>query len=167
MATLVTFFSAGGKTANVAKEFASRIGADVFEIVPQEPYTSADIKWTNPVARCNREQIAGKEVPVNGKIEDFDKYDTIYIGFPIWYGQAPRVIHTFGKGYDWSGKAVHAFATSGGSGIGKTAEKLKPSLAGVQKKEGGKKNGFSRPPQTVFRVLRHPARFGSTAGRPS
>ena len=131
MATLLTYFSAEGTTAKVAKDFAERIGADVFEIVPQEPYTAADIKWTNPLARCNREQIAGKEVPVSGKIEDFDKYDTVYIGFPIWYGQAPRVVHTFAKGYDWTGKTVHAFATSGGSGIGKTAEKLKPSLAGV------------------------------------
>ena len=131
MATLVTFFSAEGTTAKVAKDFADRIGADVFEIVPQEPYTAADIRWTNPLARCNREQITGKDVPVSGKIEEFDKYDTVYIGFPIWYGQAPRVVHTFGKEYDWTGKAVHAFATSGGSGIGKTAEKLKPSLSGA------------------------------------
>ncbi len=131
MATLVTYFSAEGTTAKVAKAFADRIGADLFEIVPKELYTAADIKWTNPLARCNREQIAGKDVPVSGKIEDFGKYDTVYIGFPIWYGQAPRVVHTFGKGYDWTGKAVHVFATSGGSGIGKTAEKLQPSLPGV------------------------------------
>ncbi len=131
MATLVTYFSAEGNTAKVAKEFAEKIGADIFEIIPVEPYTMADIKWTNPVARCNREQLTGKDVPVRGKIEGFENYDTIYIGFPIWYGQAPRVVHTFGKGYDWSGKTVHVFATSGGSGIGKTAEKLRPSLPGV------------------------------------
>ena len=128
MATLVTFFSAEGNTAKLAKEFAARIGADVFEIVPKEPYTKADINYLNPVSRCNREQIGGKDVPVEGKIENFDKYDTVYVGFPIWYGQAPRVIHTFAQGYDWAGKTVHAFATSGGSGIGKTAEKLSPSL---------------------------------------
>lgn len=128
MATLVTFFSAEGNTAKLAKEFATRIGADVFEIVPKEPYTKADINYLNPVSRCNREQIGGKDVPVEGKIENFDKYDTVYVGFPIWYGQAPRVVHTFAKGYDWAGKTVHAFATSGGSGIGKTAEKLSPSL---------------------------------------
>ena len=131
MPTLVTYFSAEGTTAKVAEEFAQRIGADVFEIVPEQPYTAADIKWTNPLARCNREQIGGKDVPVSGDIQDFDKYDTVYIGFPIWYGQAPRVVHTFGKGYDWTGKTVHAFATSGGSGIGKTAEKLAPSLSGA------------------------------------
>ncbi len=128
MATLVTFFSAEGNTAKLAKEFAARIGADVFEIVPKEPYTKADINYLNPVSRCNREQIGGKDVPVEGVIDNFDKYDTVYIGFPIWYGQAPRVIHTFAQGYDWAGKTVHAFATSGGSGIGKTAEKLSPSL---------------------------------------
>ena len=128
MATLVTFFSAEGNTAKLAKEFAARIGADVFEIVPKEHYTKADINYLNPISRCNREQIGGKDVPVEGVIDNFDKYDTVYVGFPIWYGQAPRVIHTFAQGYDWAGKTVHAFATSGGSGIGKTAEKLSPSL---------------------------------------
>ncbi len=131
MATLVTFFSAEGTTAKVAKEFAERIGADLYEIVPCEPYTKADINYMNPLSRCNREQMGGKDVPVNGTIEHFEEYDTVYIGFPIWYGQAPRVIHTFAQGYDWSGKNVHAFATSGGSGIGKTAEKLSPSLKGA------------------------------------
>ena len=131
MATLVTFFSAGGATAKVAKEYAEKIGADVFEIVPEKPYTKADINYLNPVSRCNREQMGGKDVPVAGRIENFDQYDTVYIGFPIWYGQAPRVIHTFAQGYDWSGKAVHLFATSAASGIGKTVEKLSPSLKGV------------------------------------
>ena len=128
MATLVAYFSAEGNTAKLAKEFAARTGADVFEIVPKEPYTKADINYLNPVSRCNREQIGGKDVPVEGVIDNFDKYDTVYVGFPIWDGQAPRVIHTFAQGYDWAGKTVHAFATSGGSGIGKTAEKLSPSL---------------------------------------
>ena len=131
MSTLVTFFSAEGTTAKVAKEFAEKIGADLFEIVPVEPYTEADIKWTNPIARCNREQMAGKDVPVAGKIENFEQYDTVYIGFPIWYGQAPRVVYTFCKGYDFTGKNVKAFATSGGSGIGKTAEKLTPYVNGA------------------------------------
>lgn len=130
MKTLVTYFSAEGTTAKVAKELAEKIEADIFEIVPAEPYSKADIRWVNPLARCNREQLGNKEVPVSGKIDGFEKYDTVYIGFPIWYGQAPRVVHTFCKGYDWSGKNIHIFATSGGSGIGKTAEKLAPSVAG-------------------------------------
>ena len=132
MSTLVTFFSAEGTTAKVAKEFAEKTGADLFEIVPGQPYTAADIKWTNPLARCNREQVAGKDVPVAGKIENFEHYDTVYIGFPIWYGQAPRVVYTFCKDYDWTGKTVKAFATSGGSGIGKTADKLIPYVEGAR-----------------------------------
>lgn len=131
MATLVTYFSAEGRTARVAKDFAEKIGADIFEIVPEAPYTAADIKWTNPFARCNREQMGDKDVPIKETIQNFEKYDTVYIGFPIWYGQAPRVVHTFGKDYNWTGKVVHAFATSGGSGIGKTAEKLASSLQGA------------------------------------
>ncbi len=131
MKTLVAFFSAQGTTAKVAREYALKIGADVFEIVPKEPYTKSDINYINPVSRCNREQIGGKDVPVEGRIENFGEYDNVYIGFPIWYGQAPRVIHTFAASYDWSNKTVHAFATSGGSGIGKTAEKLAPSLKGA------------------------------------
>lgn len=132
MKTLVAYFSAEGTTAKVAKEFADNRGATLFEIVPKEIYTKADINWKNPLSRCNKEQLGSKEVPVSGRIMDFDSYDTIYIGFPIWYGQAPRVIHTFCKDYDWSQKTVHLFATSGGSGIGKTAEKLSPSLRSVK-----------------------------------
>ncbi len=131
MSTLVTYCSAEGNTARIAKEFAASISADIFEIVPKEPYTAADINWKNPLSRCNREQFGGKEVPVEGTIAEFDKYDTIYIGFPIWYGAAPRVIYTFCKGYDFKGKKVYAFATSGGSGIGKTAEKLAPYVEGA------------------------------------
>ena len=131
MSTLVTYFSAEGTTARVAKEFAEKTGADIFEIVPEVPYTAADIRWTNPLARCNREQIGNKDVPVAGRVENFEQYDTVYIGFPIWYGAAPKVVNTFCKGYDWTGKNVHAFATSGGSGIGKTADKLKPYVNGA------------------------------------
>ncbi len=131
MNKLVAYFSAEGHTAQVAKEFAERIGADLFEIVPEKPYTTADIRWMNPIARCNREQFSGKDVPVATHVENFVQYDTIYLGFPIWYGAAPKVVYSFCKGYDWSGKMVHAFATSGGSGIGKTAEKLMPYVGGA------------------------------------
>ena len=131
MSTLVTYFSAEGNTARVAKEFADEIGADIFEIVPETPYTDADIKWTNPLARCNREKIGKKDVPVSGSVENFSQYDVVYVGFPIWYAAAPNVVNTFCKGYDWSGKKVYAFATSGGSGIGKTAAKLEPYVKGA------------------------------------
>jgi len=131
MNTLVTFFSAGGTTKKVAEEFAKNIRADVFEIVPKEPYTKADINYLNPLSRCNREQIRKKDVPVEGQVQDFGKYDTVYVGFPIWYAAAPRVVYSFCKGYNWEGKKVYAFATSGGSGIGKTAEKLKEYVKGA------------------------------------
>ena len=131
MSTLVAYFSAQGTTARVARELADAIGADLYEIQPEQPYTAADIKWTNPVSRCNKEKFGKKDVPVKGRVENFASYDKVLIGFPIWYGAAPNVVNTFCKGYDWSGKQVYAFATSGGSGIGKTAEKLMPYLNGA------------------------------------
>ena len=133
MKALVVYFSVGGRTRKVAAALAKRVDAAVFEIKPVEPYTDADIKWMNPVARCNKEKIGKKDVPVQGTVEDFDSYDTVFIGFPIWYYGAPNVINTFCKGYNWTGKKVYAFATSGGSGIGKTAEKLAPYLEGAEK----------------------------------
>ena len=129
--TLIAYFSAGGTTARVARDLAASIGADLFEIRPQVPYSAADIKWTNPLARCNREKLGKKDVPVSGRVEGFDRYDTVLVGFPIWYGCQPNVVNTFCQGYDWTGKKVYAFATSGGSGIGKTAEKLKPYVRGA------------------------------------
>ncbi len=126
MKALVVYFSASGVTAKVAQAVAEAAGADLFEIKPEKPYTAADLNWKNPLARCNREKLGGKDVPVAGKVENMEEYDTLYVGFPIWYGCAPNVVNTFCKEYDWSGKTVHAFATSGGSGIGKTAEKLRP-----------------------------------------
>lgn len=132
MKTLVLFFSAEGKTAGIAKEFANSKGAEIFEIVPEQPYTAADIKWMNPLARCNKEKFGKKEVPVSGEVKNFAEYDTVYIGFPIWYGAAPNVVNTFCKAYDWSGKKVYIFATSGGGGLGKTAEKLRPYINGAE-----------------------------------
>ena len=136
MSALVAYFSAeSGRTARVAKDLAAAIGADIFEIKPEKPYSPADLNYMNPLARCNREKIGRKDVPVVGKVENLSRYDTVYIGFPIWYGCAPNVINTFCKAYDWSGIKVYAFATSGGSGIGKTAEKLAPYVNGAIKIE--------------------------------
>ena len=130
MSTLVAYFSAEGTTKKVAEDFAKETGADLFEIVPEQPYTAADLKWTNPLARCNREKFGKKDVPVSSKA-DLSAYDTVFLGFPIWYGCAPNVINTFCKDYKWDGIKVYAFATSGGSGIGKTAEKLRPYVNGA------------------------------------
>ena len=131
MKKLVAYFSAQGTTGKVAKELAEHLGADLFEIRPLHPYTDADLRYTNPLARCNREIFGRKEVPVAGMVENFADYDEVFLGFPIWYGGAPNVVNTFCQAYNWSGKKVYAFATSGGSGIGKTAEKLKPYLQGA------------------------------------
>ena len=113
--TLVAYFSVQGTTKRVAKQLAEHLGADLFEIIPLHPYTDADIRYTNPLARCNKEKLGKKDVPIAGKVENF----------------APNIVNTFCKEYEWSGKRVYAFATSGGSGIGKTAEKLKPYLRGA------------------------------------
>ena len=133
MKTLVAFFSAeAGRTKRVGEKLAEKLEADIFEIVPEKPYTKADLSYMNPLARCNREKFGKKDVPVSGRVENFSEYDTVYIGFPIWYGAAPNVVNTFCSAYDWTGKRVHVFATSGGSGIGKTSEKLTPFLKGVE-----------------------------------
>ena len=132
MKTLVAYFSAQGTTAALARTLADRLGADLFEIRPQEPYTTADIRWTNPLARCNREKIGKKDVPVVGSVADWAAYDRVYLGFPIWYYGAPNVVNTFCKGCDWTGKKVILFATSGGSGVGRTAEKLQPYMPGAK-----------------------------------
>jgi len=132
MKALVAYFSAGGVTAKVAQAVAEAAGADLFEIKPEQPYTAADLNYMNPVARCNREKLGKKDVPVAGRVEDMAAYDTLYIGFPIWYGCAPNVVNTFLKGYDLSGKKLYVFATSGGSGIGKSGEKLLPYAQGAE-----------------------------------
>lgn len=125
---LVAYFSASGVTAKLAKKLAEAIDADLFEIKPVEPYSEADQNWKNPLARCNKEKIGKKDVPVSGSVENMDEYDTVYLGFPIWYWAAPNVVNTFIKQYDFSHKKVVLFATSGGSDMGKTAEKLQPYL---------------------------------------
>ena len=138
MKTLITYFSASGTTAGVAEKLAKAIGADLFEIKPEKPYTTAELRWTNPLARCNREKMGKKDVPIDGKVENMAEYDRILIGFPIWYYGAPNIIQTFVKGYDFTGKEIALFATSGGSDVGKTAEKLKPFIQGDAKIIGAK-----------------------------
>lgn len=132
MKTLIVYFSAeSGRTGAAAQKLSSIMNADLFEIQPEKPYSSSDLNYMNPFARCNREHITKKEVPVTGKVENFDSYDLVLIGFPIWYGCAPNVVNTFCKDYDWNGKKVALFATSGGSGMGKTKEKLLPYITGA------------------------------------
>ncbi len=131
MKTLIAVFSAEGRTIEIARQAAVHEGWDLFEIIPMRKYTEADIKWTNPLARCNREMLGKRDVPVKGTVKNFDEYDRVLIGFPIWYGGAPNVINTFCKGYDFSGKKVAVFATAGGNRIGKTKERLQAYVKGT------------------------------------
>ena len=130
MKTLVAYFSASGNTASLAKRVAEAAKADLFEIKPVEPYTDADLKWTNPLARCNKEKIGKKDVPIAERVQNFDEYELVLIGFPVWYYTAPNIIETFVKSYDFSGKKVALFATSGGSDITKAPAKLQPLMKG-------------------------------------
>ena len=118
---LVAYFSASGVTAKVAKALAEVTGADLFEIQPVVPYTNADLDWMNKKSRSSVEMSDPASRPeIGNKVPDMDQYDTVFVGFPIWWYVAPTIINTFLESYDFSGKTVAAFATSGGSGMGKT-----------------------------------------------
>lgn len=130
MKKLVAYFSASGTTAEVSERLAEAIGADLFEIKPEVPYSAKDLNWKNPLARCNKEKFGGKSVPVKVKVKNMDEYDAVFIGFPIWYGIAPNVVGTFAEDYDWSGKKVVIFATSGGSGMGRSDTRLLEHMQG-------------------------------------
>lgn len=135
--TLVSYFSASGVTAGVAGKLAEAIGADLYEIKPAVLYTEADLNWRDENARSTiemknlafRPEIADKSANIN-------EYDTVYVGFPIWWYIAPTIINTFLESYDFSGKKIILFATSGGSGFGKTVENLKDSCLGAKLIEG-------------------------------
>lgn len=137
MKTLVAYFSASGQTAKLAKTLAGVTGGDLFEIVPETAYTAADLDWMDKKSRSTIEMKDPKSRPaIAGKVADMAQYDTVFVGFPIWWYQAPRIIETFLESYDFSGKTVIPFATSGGSGMGKTNSVLKPSCGGAKLLEG-------------------------------
>lgn len=126
MKQLVAYFSASGTTKGKAEMLARAISADIFEIRPDVPYTAADLDWTNKKSRSSIEMNDPQARPkIADSIDNIDEYDTIYIGFPIWWYVAPSIISTFLEGYDFSGKTIVPFATSGGSGMGKTVQILK------------------------------------------
>ena len=134
---LVAYFSASGVTAKVAQTLADAIGADIFEIAPKIPYTAADLNWTDKNARSTIEMNDPSSRPEIGpKMDNMNEYDTIFVGFPIWWYVAPTIINTFLESYDLTGKTIIPFATSGGSGMGKTNEKLAPSCKGAKLIEG-------------------------------
>ena len=123
---LVAYFSASGETAKLAKTIAGVVDGDLFEIVPAVPYTAADLDWMDKGSRSTTEMNDDNSRPaIAGKVADMAQYDTVFVGFPIWWYQAPRIIETFLESYDFAGKTVIPFATSGGSGMGKTDSILK------------------------------------------
>ena len=128
---LVAYFSASGITARVAENLADAIGADIFEVRPEIPYTKADLNWMDKKSRSTIEMSDPASRPaIAVKRDNMDEYDTIFVGFPIWWYVAPTIINTFLESYDLKGKTIIPFATSGGSDMGKTNEKLAPSCPG-------------------------------------
>ena len=124
--TLIAYFSAGGETAKLAKTIADVTGGDLFEIKPEQHYTTADLNWNDRKSRSTAEMNDPKSRPaIASRVENMAQYDTVFVGFPIWWYQAPRIIETFLESYDFTGKTLIPFATSGGSGMGKTEDILK------------------------------------------
>ena len=126
MKKLVAYFSASGVTKAVAVALAEATKADIFEIVPETPYTKADLDWRNPKSRSSVEmQNPASRPSIADKVSNMKEYDVVFIGFPIWWYIAPSIINTFLESYDFSGKTIVPFCTSGSSGVGKTEEGLK------------------------------------------
>ena len=141
---LVAVFSASGVTKRVGEKIAEISGGDFFEIVPEEKYTSADLNYMNSKSRSSLEMKDPSARPkVAGLVEDMDAYDTVIIGFPIWWGVAPRIIETFLESYDFSGKTILPFCTSGGSGVGSSDTALHKNATGDVK--WGKGVKINRP----------------------
>ncbi len=139
---LVAYFSASGVTAKAAESLAKTIGADLHEIQPKTPYSSADLDWTDKNSRSSVEMNDPESRPAIAKnVSNMEDYDVIFVGFPIWWYVAPTIINTFLESYDFSGKTIVPFATSGGSGMGKTNEKLLPSCQGAILLQGKMLNG--------------------------
>ena len=130
--SLVAYFSPTGSTKAVASTLAEAIGADLFEIVPEVPYKPGDLNWMDKKARSTIEMNDPDARPAIAKLPDVSAYDKIYVGFPIWWYVAPTIINTFLESYDLTDKTIIPFATSGGSDMGKTNEKLLPSCKGAK-----------------------------------
>ena len=142
--TLVAYFSASGTTMDVANHLARVTDSDLFAIVPANPYTSADLNWRDKQSRSTREAADPSCRPaITSRVEHTEDYDTIFLGFPIWWYVAPAIINTFLESYDLTGKTIVLFATSGGSGMGKTASVLRASAPGAKIVDGGILNNAS------------------------
>lgn len=141
---LVAYFSASGTTKKAAERLAKAAGADLFEIKPAIPYSSADLNWMDKKSRSSVEMSDPASRPeIAERLPNMADYDTVFIGFPIWWYVAPHIINTFVESYDFSEKTLVPFATSGGSGMGRTVDELKKLCPGANWKAGKMVNGVS------------------------
>ena len=142
--TLVAYFSATGTTMNVASRLARATDSELFAIVPSDPYTSADLNWRDKQSRSTLEAADPSCRPtISSRVEHIENYDTIFLGFPIWWYVAPAIINTFLESYNLAGKTIVLFATSGGSGMGKTASILRACAPDAKIVDGGILNNAS------------------------
>ena len=147
---LVAVFSASGVTKRVGEAIARTCGGDFYEIVPKEVYTSADLDWMNKRSRSSVEMNDPSARPeIAGDAPDMAAYDTVIVGFPIWWGVAPRIIDTFLESYDFSGKKIIPFCTSGGSGVGKSDIALHKDVSGEVRWAKGRQ--INRPNEAEIR----------------
>ena len=145
MKVLVAYFSASGVTQAAAQQLAEVAGADLHEIKPEKPYTDADLDWNNKQSRSSVEMQDKKSRPaITAKLTNMKDFDVVYVGFPIWWYTCPTIINTFMEAYDFNGKTVIPFATSGGSSIKKACEDLKAAYPSLNWKEGKLLNRTSK-----------------------
>lgn len=139
---LVAYFSATGTTEGVAEHIANGLNGDIYEIVPETPYTDADLNYSDNNSRSTIEMNDPNVRPaISGSVEDMEQYDVVFIGYPIWWGEAPRIVSTFMESYDFAGKTIVPFCTSGGSGMGSSATNLEQLTSGAEWLEGQRLNG--------------------------
>lgn len=139
---LVAYFSVSGTTARVAQSLADAVGADLFEIVPEQPYSSADLNWTDKKSRSSVEMNDESCRPaIASAVANMSAYDAVFLGFPVWWYVEPRIIDAFLESYDFSGKVIVPFATSGGSGLGRAPERMQQLVPGASVRGGKLLNG--------------------------
>ena len=139
---LVAYFSATGTTKGVAENLAAALNADIYEITPEEPYTAEDLDYNDRTTRATVEQNTPDVRPaIAGGVDNMEQYDTVFIGYPIWWGDAPRIVSTFAESYDFTGKTAVSFCTSGGSGIATSERTLREQADGAQWLSGRRFSG--------------------------
>lgn len=139
---LIAYFSATGTTARVARQLSEALDADEFEIAPERPYTSADLNWNDRSSRSSVEMDDESCRPaIAGTVDDMASYDAVFVGFPVWWYVEPRIIDTFLESYDFGGKTIVPFATSGGSGLGRAPQRMQQIAAGATVVSGRLLNG--------------------------